>query len=561
MRRASGRRSIRRQARHLSTTTFAALVLVAVACQNVKDEARNGSQDEPLTPRVAEVEPNGERAQAQVVEGAAVIDGRFEAGKAPDADWFRIPTTFRSIVRFELQAGPESGARLEIVDADGRALSQLAVDAGATNILPNVTCEKACFAKASAVAKTGSTYTLGIHPSAPHSRSEREPNDARGTAQPLAPGGIVDGYLAPTGDEDWYVVSPGALSRGEALSFALTPPATVRAELSVFGPDGGEPLATWRAPAPGEALRMRNLSPPGGFERPFYLVVRGARGGERGRGAPSTDPNTPYSLELRTAALPSDSEIEPNDFFSNATPLSDSRESGNHIRTGTLAPMGDVDWYVFDVSTPSMLRAEVSGVDGVDVALSVHCASGSGEPALLLRVDDGGPGEPEILAGVPVPSGKCWLRVEGGGKEGAGAQGNATAAYALLAAMEPDDGGFEREPNDRVTNATPLEIGGSVRGHLHPARDVDLFRLEVTEPTDVVLQVSGVPRLDLSLLVRDTSETDARGAHPVIGSVDRNRVEGDERLVIPFEPGVYIVEIRSKGGASNPRQTYSLTAK
>lgn len=542
-----------------SALLVGSLLVTSAACKRTDSDTDGEAGIDAPPPAIAESEPNDERGTAQHVNGAATIGGSFTAGDKGDVDWFKLNADPIRIVRFELRIEEGPGATLEVFNADLLPRAKLRATSESPAVLPNETCEIACYVKLTPIdGKAGGQYALTVVPSHLHPRSEREPNDSRETAQQLEPGRVVDGYLAHAGDEDWYRVPGRAIGRNEALSFALTPPRTVRAEVSVIGPQGNT-LVTWRAPEPGEALRMRNLSPPGGGDRPFHLVVRGV---PQGAGdARSFDPETPYSLELRTVPLLPESESEPNDTAALANALGD----GNGSLSGFLAPAGDVDWYAFEAATPSVLRAEVSGVDGVDLALSVLVEGRDGRPQEKVRVDDGGPGESEILAGVLIPAGHAWIRVDGGSggkRENRSAlQASTTSTYQLTVALDEDDGSFEVEPNDTYANATLMEVGTSIRGHIHPAGDVDRYRLEVHETMDVVVTVSGVPRLDLSLRIRDGSQSDSRGAFPIIGSIDRNRVEGDERLVIPLEPGSYFIEVRSRDGVSNPRQTYTLTAK
>src|SRR5690606_1587811 len=106
---------------------------------------------------------------------------------------------------------------------------------------------------------------------------------------------------------------------------------------------------------------------------------------------------------------------------------------------------------------------------------------------------------------------------------------NAERPYTLKLETMPDDGTVEREPNDTPDKASPVQVGQEVRGWIHPAKDVDLWRLELTEPANVALVVSAVPKLDLSITVRDATRPPGDGA-ALVGSVDRLRGEGEERL-------------------------------
>ena len=164
-----------------------------------------------------------------------------------------------------------------------------------------------------------------------------------------------------------------------------------------------------------------------------------------------------------------------------------------------------------------------------------------------------------------MPAGENYLRVEGGWKKidekWVRDYENPNETYTLTLNVEPDDGTWEREPNDKADKATVVEVGKEFKGFIQPPKDVDSYRLEVTEPTSVAITVGAVAKLDLGLRVLDANSKDAKGEYALIGSIDKYRVEAEERLVVPFEPGSYLIEVREKGRESNPQKPYTLTLK
>lgn len=495
------------------------------------------------------------------------------------------------------KAAPPTEALLEFFDADLLPLFSQKSSQGVATI-PNLLCEKACYLKLSPAAPSDTKeqlYRLEFAFEDLSPRSEREPNDNAKQAQNLGLGKVVDAYLGTASDQDWFALDPRELAPGELFSISLTPPPQLRVELSVAN-QGGEIQGSWQSEAPGQALRLRNLAPLG--QERFFLLVQGAKGA-KGE-AREHDANTPYSLEVRSSPALANGEVEPNNLPERANLLElsggqDSGTSGNswgsrgvgesaetkgsaglggagdsggfgdldegQVRSasisGHLAPAGDVDWYKVKIPSPSVLRAELSAVNGLDLAMTLRSEASSGPAPKEVRVDDRGSDEGEVLGGMLVPEGWVWIRVDEGNSPGS-ARSNASQAYRLSVELRPDDGSHEREPNDQLRSATPIRPGQEIQGFIHPAGDVDIYRLEVEEELDAVLNLSAVPGLDLSLRIRDGA---TGSGHPVIGSADQGKAETSERLVIPLQAGSYYVEVRAADKASNPRHSYRLSVK
>ena len=172
----------------------------------------------------------------------------------------------------------------------------------------------------------------------------------------------------------------------------------------------------------------------------------------------------------------------------------------------------------------------------------------------------GGVKEPEAVAGVAVPAGDNYLRVDTAWKKVDDRSikdfENTTDPYTLTLHVTPDDGTWEREPNQTTETATPIEPGRTMQGYIQPAKDVDHWSLNVHEPMTLAITVSAVPRLDLVLVVKDLGKEAA-----IIGTADRNRIEAEERLVVPFEVGSYVIEVKDRATGTNPAKPYSITLK
>lgn len=517
----------------------------------------------PKTPPVVtEVEPNDSSATAQTLAVPSQTKASWQAGEKADEDWFQLEPQAPVLLRVEASGVAGVASTLTVYDAERNPLVRTRAPAGEAATVPNVQCEKACFVEVKADSKNATgDYTLSIATKRPGPKLEREPNGRILQAQPLAAGGQLEGYLHPSDDEDLYLVDTTALAPDQVLAVKLTPPAGLRLVLGIQRPSDQSPLGEWGSVEPGAAIHVRNLRPAEG-ETGVLLTVKSLWvRNDAGKSVRLSNANEPYALEVVALEGDPSLEIEPNDEAARATPI----EPGQ-TRTGHLSPKADHDWYMFELAESAIVHAEVTGVEGVDLELSLVDPQklGADKDDEIVRANDGSLGEEEIIANAVAPAGRNWLRVRSVWKKiddrWVRDFANADRPYTIKLETMPDDGTVEREPNDTPDKASPVQVGQEVRGWIHPAKDVDLWRLELAEPANVALVVSAVPKLDLSITVRDATRPPGDGA-AVIGSVDRLRVEGEERLVVPFDAGTWLVEIKEKGRQTNAARPYVLSVK
>jgi hypothetical protein len=128
----------------------------------------------------------------------------------------------------------------------------------------------------------------------------------------------------------------------------------------------------------------------------------------------------------------------------------------------------------------------------------------------------------------------------------------------------------EIEPNDADEVATPLPLGGTLRGKIEPETDVDHVRLDVDKAGILQVMLSGVEGQDLVLEIED-------GGGTVIARSDRGGVRIKEGIPnLGVTPGRYTVVVRAapkkkpsrpakKGRAPEPEAppaaVYELTAQ
>ncbi len=116
----------------------------------------------------------------------------------------------------------------------------------------------------------------------------------------------------------------------------------------------------------------------------------------------------------------------------------------------------------------------------------------------------------------------------------------------MTQAQLPDAGGRgagpttdEIEPNDGDDVATPLPLGGTVRGRIDPETDVDHYRLDVDKAGALSVMVSGIDGVDLVLEIEDAGGT-------VIAKSDRGGVRVKEGVPnLGVTPGRYTAVVRA----------------
>jgi hypothetical protein len=520
-------------------------------------------------PTVAEREPNDAPEQAQPLVGPVRVRGDLhpvQPASPPDEDWYEVrPGATPADLAAEL--GDFSGGRmvLEIYDhAHNRLLAATSGGPSRPVVVPNLRLKESLLLRVSAAKGATGSYTLSLRLNPADPDSEVEPNDRAVDATPLPLGHGMHGTLSSPMDRDWYRIelTPDAGLPAVAASPMEAGPATngmtiggiegafniLRVNLSgvadtrmrlEISDQAQRPIYQVQSKKPGDGVRLRDLALPADCQAIFLTV-----GGVAGTAA-TESPAAPYRIDAQVEAAPLGLELEPNDAFAQATPITE-------WRIGYLFPAGDVDLYRLTAAAPSILRAEVSGLEGVATELSlVDPPSAPGQrERLLARVNEGGTKEPEILAGVALPVGDHFVRIQAAahqvGQHWVRDQENADSTYRVTVKLIPDDGTFEREPNDRPSQATEIHIGQSLRGYAYPRRDVDYYRLDLSsQPValGLVLHLSGVAKIPLALsLYGSSSDGDRPG--PLINTSDHQDTGSAEEIRAKLEPGVYLISVR-----------------
>lgn len=406
-------------------------------------------------------------------------------------------------------------------------------------------------------------------PPAPPAEGETPPAaaPAEGSTPPPAEGAAVPpptGTESPTGTA---AATPPAATPpppppveppGVALKIELSSIEGVRPELAVLSA-AEAPLFSLRASKEGEALTLRNIGVRA-TDQVVYVVVKSGWVGSGKEAKRTYNATTPYTLSVSLEEAGSNAELEPNDELFKATPL-----QGSGFKEGFLSPKNDVDYYVLRTTEPMLAKVEVSGVERLDLVLSaVDAPTGDGQQeTVTLKANDGELKEPERLNNVSC-NGTCYFKVEGASRKVDGKwvrdYENPDQPYRITITAVPDNGSEEREPNNTVDRAMEIATGKSVRGTVYPPKDVDYYRLDLTDrPVRTPIQATllGILKVDVGLYLHRVGED---GKLSLVQTSDRAKGDQPERIRYSLEPGVYIFEVRdAKNRESNFQDPYQLT--
>jgi len=570
--------------------------------------------------RRTEVEPNDRPEQSMPIgESTDVAASLASTPARPDEDWYLLFGDTPRLADVVVSGIPGTVVLLEAYDETRTRLAAVSSEAeGQPARFPNLTVRGKLLLRVSPARKGGGgAYTLSVRYGAPRPGMEIEPNDRHADATELqaqGDGWTVQGLYGSPGDEDHYRIVLETLADGGSPDAAVPdagPPPTAEAppvpseppreqgfpaQPPPLGAARSEPDAGTAAPEPprialrlelsgvagvrpeiqvlseaeatlftargteGQPLSQRNVAVRAA-DRVIEVVVKSAWTGTGKEARRGFDAEHPYTLSVSREAAGANAEYEPNDDLAHATPL-----PLDGYREGFLTPKTDVDYYVVRPSRPSLVRFELSGVEKLDLMLSVvEPGSKPGTERVLQRSNDGAVKEPERLNSVACDK-ECFVKVEGALRKVDGKWvrefENPDQPYRLTARAIPDDGSEEREPNDTADQATPLTLGRPIRGTIYPKKDADFFRLDLTDrPVKTALRatLTGILKVDVALFLYERHED---GSLTLVQTSDRAKGDAPEVIRYAAEPGVYLFKVQdSKNRESNFQDSYQLTVE
>src|SRR3569623_1030060 len=391
---------------------------------------------------------------------------------------------------------------------------------------------------------------------------EVEPNDLLANAQPLSPtaetGAGVVGHLVPAPgskakDVDLFrvvVPSPpvvaaspdaGAAPPRQRLGIGVHLDPSLVIAVDVLDDQGHALLSSVGATA-GDAEGIPNLAVV-----PGNVFVRGRAGAmpagpavpagaKKDAGAP---PAGGYRLTVRLFPFEAGDEVEPNGKAALAGEVSPETDIA-----GFLGWRHDEDW--FRVPTAGLpeggvLSADLEPVDGVAASLAVY---DSVEHKMIEQ--HGRRGDRVALRNVRLPSSDPNVYVV----VGADAGRNLDKRYTLRLRSGDAKADAEVEPNDDPAHAVPLG-NGTVTGTLGPG-DADVFRYSAPEPTELSVEVTPPPRVDVGLEVLHEDGSLAM-------KVDGGKRGTPEKIANLYVGGTILLRLSPKKGDGNLDDSYRIT--
>lgn len=337
------------------------------------------------------------------VAAPASVDAAGDAGTSV------LPT---AVVRLEVAGVPDVRLEVEVANqaqavfyaarsrevGEGIQVRNLALRPGETRYFVTV---KSAWMGAGKDAKRGynasAPYTLTVTPEEAGTNAELEPNDEAAKATPIFGEGTKIGYFAPKGDVDYYAVK---CERPSLLKIELSGVDRVDSILSLVKPStesGDKDEILLRANDGGVKEGEILVDIECGPTHDAVIRVEAAPRQLEGKWVRDQEnPDEPYKLTVAARPDTGTSEREPNNSPTTATPI----ELGKPVR-GHIHPKKDVDYFQIDLSKSPVkvpLKATVTGILKVDVALALHRLEGDpAKPTLVQRSDKGKGEQPEII--------------------------------------------------------------------------------------------------------------------------------------------------------------------
>lgn len=535
---------------------------------------------------LAEREPNDGPANALTIDRSSIVEANLGADPTKaDEDWYQLKASLPKTVDVQVTCPPGADIVIEVVDETRTVLTQInSAGVGATERHPNLDVSGHTFIRVTGLKKgTGGAYTLTATFHEREPGFELEPNDRKVDATLTPMGQAVSGYVAHGSDQDWFrfeltqaeafdagadevgpapVVEqdPGAdLQTPDAGTAALAPEKKLALRIDVSAIEGvalevqllteAEAVLFTAKSAEGAGLSLRNIGVRAN-DRVLYVVIKPT--GKKGFNV-----GTYYTLTVAPEESNGTTELEPNDEAAKATEL-----PANSSRDGFISPRGDVDYYRLVTEGPSVARLQLSGVEKLDLVLSVVKVTDGKPEEIVLRANEGGVKEPEQLNDV-FCDGSCIIRVDTAAKKVDGKwvrdDENGDQAYKLSAAVSPDDGSEEHEPNNSSPQATKITLGKPIRGTVYPKKDVDYFAIDLQQQpvkTALTATLLGVLKVDVGLYLHRVGED---GKLTLVQTSDGAKGDKAETIRYSAEPGLYVFEVRdAKNREANFQDSYQL---
>lgn len=237
----------------------------------------------------------------------------------------------------------------------------------------------------------GSYYTLTVSPEEAGASAELEPNDDIEKATTLSVDSWKEGFLSPRGDADYFRLSVAQPSIAD-ISVTGVDKVDLQLLLVKQGEKGEEVLAKANEGAVKEPEALHSLT----CEKECVLKVEVVPRKVDGKWVRDQE-NGEMAYRISSQVTPDDGtrEKEPNDKPEYGSPIGLSAA----VR-GTIYPRKDVDLFKLDLTAKQVktpLKATLTGILKVDVALYLHRLNEEGKLELMQTSDRAKGDKPEVV--------------------------------------------------------------------------------------------------------------------------------------------------------------------
>lgn len=549
-------------------------------------DAKDAGAVDAGPPLLTEREPNDSANAALVIDRSSIVEANLGADpQKPDVDWYQLKVSLPHTVDLTSTCPNGADISLEVVDETGGLLATInAGGVGASERIPNLDVSSRSFVRVVALKKgVGGAYKLTAKFADRLPGYELEPNERKVDATPVGLGQAISGSIGFPNDVDFYrfelpvdenapVVAEedaGVDAGGPAVDAGVVVEKRLALRIDTSAVEGvsidlqllteAEAVLFQAKSKENGPLSLRNVGVRAS-DRVIYVAVRSALVGSGKDAKKGSNADVSYTLTVAPEDNGGSAEFEPNDELGRATDL-----PANSYRDGFISPKGDVDVFRVITDGPSIAKFQLSGVDKVDLVLSVVQPVEGKPDEVVLKVNEGGSREPEQLNNVAC-NGACFVRVEAAAKKVDGKwvkeDENGDQSYRLNAIVVPDDGTEEREPNNTAPTATAVSFGKHIRGTVFPKKDVDYFAIDLREKpvkTAINATVLGVLKVDVGLYLH---RVESDGKLTLVQTADSAKGDKPENVRFAAEPGLYVLEVRdSKNREANFQDSYQLTVE
>ena len=398
--------------------------------------------------------------------------------------------------------------------------------AGNTEVLPNIRLTPQggfLTVRARNDEKTGAVnYRIEIQRlSVENGVLESEPNEIRDMAVSIPGTGLVSGTLYPSGDVDIFRTQ---IQAPTTVSFSL-PESPV--EVSIEQRD----KVVWSIVSKNaQEITSDMISAD---DQNVYIRVKGL-GEIRDVQA--------YRFELKPMSEIPD-EIEPNNTIDRAQVVQEEVQKLEF----SLSDDSDVDIFRFGASKDRVYRVRLGGVASGQATVGMVNANGQ------IRTDVLSDGQIVCDAVVPEGQNDVYIRVTS-------AKGTTEYPQKYRLIIESEEAAAaEHEPNQTLEQATELALNQTLKGHVFPSGDVDVYRIVVPPVEGIPTGPAGVLSIDTEggyIAALQLKMQDKDGFE--ISQVRNTQYSRPIHMSVDVPSGTYYLTV--SGGGDNCAKSYALKA-